>query len=122
MTTAPLEPDLAAAYVRELSADVRAVVVLDAAGRRLAGPDALRAPACALAHLLPSGAVRTESGVVWVARTPGRTLVVVGGPVAQIGPTGLDVAAALGSGAPVEAVANPSPELKTAVQHVIAAT
>lgn len=118
MTTAPLEPELAAAYVHELSADVRAVAVLAADGTVLAGPPAL----AGLAVLLEHGAARTEHGVVWVGRTAERTLVAVAGTQAQIGPTALDVAAVLGSDRPVEASENPSAELRTAVQHVIAAT
>src|SRR3954469_21568981 len=38
--TAALTPELAIAYVRELSADVRAAVVLDGDGVRIAGPEA----------------------------------------------------------------------------------
>ena len=120
--TAPLQADLAAAYVHELSADVRAVVVLAADGTQLAGAEALRGPATALAGLLERGAVRTDSGVVWVARTAERTLVAVAGPAAQVGPTGLDVAAALGDETPVEAVENPSGELIIAARDVIMAT
>lgn len=113
-----LEPELAAAYVRELSADVRAVAILDADGSLLAGTAAL----ADLAALVEHGAVATDAGVAWVARGTERTLVAVAGPAAQIGPTGLDAAAAIGATTPVEPVANPSAELKTAVQHVIAAT
>ena len=43
-----LTPALALDYVRELSADVRAAVVLDAAGELLAGPAELAEPARAL--------------------------------------------------------------------------
>ena len=43
-----LTPELALDYVRELSADVRAALVLDAAGERLAGPPELAAAARAL--------------------------------------------------------------------------
>jgi hypothetical protein len=43
-----LSPDLAVDYVRELSADVRAVLVLDAAGELLAGPPELTVAARAL--------------------------------------------------------------------------
>lgn len=48
--TAALTPDLALAYLTELSADIRAVMVLGADGRHLAGPEALSAPARALAE------------------------------------------------------------------------
>ena len=47
-----LTPDLALAYVRELSADVRAVAVLDAGGALLAGDAAV---AAAAAPLLAAG-------------------------------------------------------------------
>src|SRR4051794_22566766 len=70
--TTALTPDLAAAYVRELSADVRAVVVLGAGGDLLAGPAGLAAPAAAfLAAAGDSGEVahRTPDGVVIAART-----------------------------------------------------
>jgi hypothetical protein len=43
-----LSPELAVDYVRELSADVRAALVLDADGELLAGPPELTAPARAL--------------------------------------------------------------------------
>src|SRR5689334_22371487 len=105
--TAPLQPELAAAYVHELSADVKAVVVLDGSGTRLAGPPALEAPAKRLAALLSSGVVRTEDGVVWVARTADKTLIAVAGPTAQLGPTALDAAAAIGSPDGLEPQENP---------------
>lgn len=121
--TASLEPELAAAYVRELSADVSAVVVLDAEGVRLAGPEASEAPARRLADGLPEGGmVATSEGTAWVARTPERTLVAVAAPGAGPGPTALDVAAAIGAAAPPAPVAEPSEALRTAVQDVIAAT
>src|SRR4051794_27511199 len=44
-TRMTLTPDLALAYLRELSADFRAGVVLDAEGRALAGHERLAAPA-----------------------------------------------------------------------------
>lgn len=43
--TATLTPALVLAYLRELSTDIRAAVVLDAAGERLAGDERLIAPA-----------------------------------------------------------------------------
>jgi hypothetical protein len=56
-----LTPALALDYVRELSADVRAGVVLDAAGELLAGPPQLAAPARALLDA-GAGADEVESG------------------------------------------------------------
>ncbi len=120
--TAALEPALAAAYVHELSADVRAVVVLDADGERLSGPEHLAAPAGALTAVLSAGIVVTDAGVVWVARGPELTLVALAGPTAQTGATGLDIAAAAGATTAVEAVKNPSPELKTAVERLLTAS
>ncbi len=118
MTMTPaLAPELAAAYVHELSADVRAVVVLGKDGAHLAGPEALAAPARAL----EPGVVRVPEGVVWVARGPQVTVVAAGRPTAVTGPTALDVAAAAGATKAVEARENPSPELKMAVQALLRA-
>src|SRR3954469_13817373 len=49
-----LTPELALDYLRELSADVRAGVVLAGDGTRLAGPDALAEPARRLPPALPA--------------------------------------------------------------------
>ncbi|MEZ0292906.1 MAG: hypothetical protein ACAH82_10215, partial [Solirubrobacteraceae bacterium] len=49
MSPAALTPALALDLVRELSADVRAGLILSAAGERLAGPSELAAAARALA-------------------------------------------------------------------------
>ena len=121
--TAPLAPDLAADYVRELSADVTAVVVLGPDGARLAG-EATAAPAAArLAQALPEGGVVvTASGTAWVARTSERTLVAVARPGSGPGPTGLDVAAAIGAPAPPERLDAPSDALRRAVEDVIVGT
>src|SRR3954467_5837243 len=85
--TAALTPELATAYVRELSADVRAVVVLDAGDRRLAGPRALAAPPPPfLAATAPAAdvAVRTRDGLVLAARTPTHAVVVAAGPLSLV--------------------------------------
>jgi hypothetical protein len=95
--SAALPPDLAIAYVRELSADVRAVVVLDARGTALAGPAALAEPARAfLAAAGPAAdaAERTEDGVVVAARTATHAVLAVAGPLALEGPTAVDARAA----------------------------
>jgi hypothetical protein len=94
MTGPALEPELAAAYVRELSADVTAVVVLDAAGNRLAGPPELAASAAELAND-GDGVQHGPDGVTWVARDERHTLVAFAGPEAQPGPTALDLETAL---------------------------
>lgn len=94
---AALSPQQAIAYVRELSADVRAVAVLDAGGAATAGPPALAAAAREL--LAASDAtelvVRTPAGVVFVARSPACAIVAVAGPLSLVGPTALDLRAAL---------------------------
>src|SRR3954449_315619 len=90
--TAALTPELAIAYVRELSADVRAVVVLDAAGERLAGPAALAAPARALlsaAETADDVALRVDGGLVIAARTARHAIVVAAGPLSLVGPTAI---------------------------------
>lgn len=119
--TAALEPTLAAAYVHELSAAVRAVVVLDPEGARLAGPERLTGSAVAVARLLGHGVVRVSQGVAWVASGPEHTVLAVAGPTGICGPTSLDVAAAAGADRPVEALQNPSAELKKAVEELLEA-
>src|SRR3954470_9926286 len=82
--TPALTPDLAVAYVRELSADVRAVVVLDAEGVRLAGPGAMVTAARAFldaAAGAPEAAAGTPDGVVLAATTPEHAVVVAAGPL-----------------------------------------
>ena len=77
-----LTPALAADYVRELSADVRAVLVLDAAGELLAGPPALAGAARAL---LAAGGDAAEleagsgAGVVCAVRAGSHAAVAVCG-------------------------------------------
>jgi hypothetical protein len=134
--TAALTPELAIDYVRELSADVRAVAVLTADGRMLAGPPALAAQAAAfLAATAPAAdvAVRTRDGVVFAARDPAHALVVAAGPLSLVGPTAIDARRALaaleGAGAPalVDTVggvvaADPTDEALDAAEAVISAT
>src|SRR3954469_21401385 len=67
-----LTPELALDYLRELSADVRAGVVLAADGRRLARPEPLAGPARALLTALPDAdevEVATVDGIVFAARS-----------------------------------------------------
>src|SRR5438034_5683849 len=84
--TAALTPDLALDYLRELSADIRAAVLLDATGERLAGPEHLAAPARALLDAAPPGPAelqaRTPKGAVFAARDDRHQLVVATGPFA----------------------------------------
>ncbi|HEX4807023.1 MAG TPA: hypothetical protein VFU94_14085 [Conexibacter sp.] len=80
--TAPLTPALALAYLRELSLDVRAAVVLDPAGAPIAGDPAL---APRVRDLL--GAVVAEGAAsaadLLLARTPdGGTIAVIAGDLA----------------------------------------
>lgn len=82
---AALTPALALAYLRELSADLRAGVVLDAAGALLAGPAALAVPARALLAERPdAGAIvaRGAAGAAFAARDGQRAVVVTTGPLA----------------------------------------
>jgi hypothetical protein len=77
-----LTPELALGYLRELSADIRAGVVLDPAGALLAGPDELAGSA---RDLLAAAAgareihVTTADGAVFAARSPSHAVVVVTG-------------------------------------------
>src|SRR5436305_7392787 len=106
--TAALTPDLALAFLRELSADLTAAVVLDAAGERLAGPPALHAPARDLLAAAPPGPAelhgRTAGGAVFAARDRVHQLVVATGPLALPGLTRHDLrttlAALAGAGPP----------------------
>jgi hypothetical protein len=121
MTRPALEPELAAAYVRELSADVQAVLVLGPGGERLAGPEELIAPALALAETIDGDAVlETDAGVAWVGRGEARTLVALAGPGAPPGPTALDVQAANGAAEP-PSLTTPTAAQKTALDAALAA-
>lgn len=77
-----LTPALALDYVRELSADVRAAIVLDGAGALLAGPAELVEPARAL---LTAGGDAAEleaasaGGVVCAVRSAGHAAIAVCG-------------------------------------------
>jgi hypothetical protein len=77
-----LTPALALDYVRELSADVRAGVVVDAAGTLLAGPDELAAAARAVLEAGGDAAeleAATADGVVCAVRSAGHAMVAVCG-------------------------------------------
>jgi hypothetical protein len=78
----PLTPALALDYLRELSADIRAGVVLDPAGARLAGSEALAEPARELLGAAGDAReihVTTADGNVFAARSERHALVVVCG-------------------------------------------
>jgi hypothetical protein len=93
-----LTPALALDYVRELSADVRAAVVLDGAGRLLAGPPLLADPARAL---LAAGGdtaeleAASEHGVVCAVRSQDHAAVAVCGTFAIGGVVRQDLRAAV---------------------------
>jgi hypothetical protein len=77
-----LTPALALDYVHELSADVRAAVLLDSAGSLLAGPTDLAAPARALLDAIsPATEVEDGSadGVVCAVRTTDHAAVAICG-------------------------------------------
>jgi hypothetical protein len=80
-----LTPELALDYLRELSADFRAGVVVAADGRRLAGPDALAEPARRLLAALPDAdeaEVFTGDGIVFAGRSSSHAVVLVCGRLA----------------------------------------
>jgi hypothetical protein len=77
-----LTPEVALDYLNELSADIRAAVLLDAGGRRLAGAEALAEPARALLAAAPEDTaieVMADRGAVFAARSPAHALCVVTG-------------------------------------------
>ncbi|WP_028059309.1 hypothetical protein [Candidatus Solirubrobacter pratensis] len=80
--TAALTPALALAYLHELSADIRAAIVLDAAGNRLAGPEPLAAPARALLAEGPLVGSIGDRGGAFGARDERHGVVAVTGPFA----------------------------------------
>jgi hypothetical protein len=113
-----LTPALALDYVRELSADVRAAIVLDEAGALLAGPPALADPA---RSLLAAGAGAEEleaasgGGVVCAVRSPGHAAVAVCGRFAIAGVVRQDLRAALAAIEGRPAGSQPPPEALAAV-------
>jgi hypothetical protein len=101
-----LTPVLALDYLRELSADIRDGVVLDAAGEQLAGEPALVPAARELMAEMSAATEaegRTRAGVVLAARAGGLTIVLVCGPQAMPALGRHDMRLALGDlGAPSE--------------------
>jgi hypothetical protein len=97
--TAALTPTHALRYLRELSADTTAVLVLDDAGNLLAGPPERAAAARSLLDLAPPGPAelegRTQRGAVFAARDDAHQLVVATGPLALPGLTRHDLRTAL---------------------------
>jgi hypothetical protein len=128
-----LTPALALDYVRELSADVDAAVVLDGAGGLLAGPPQLAAQAHAL--LTAAGAAAeleavSAAGVVCAVRSPDHAAVAVCGRFAIPGVVRHDLRAAVaalagrapGSGAGVATLdGRPSDALARAAETLLSA-
>jgi hypothetical protein len=81
---AALTPDRALAYLGELSTDIRAAVVLSAAGERLAGDEALAGPAKTILDAVdaPLAEVDTPRGTVVAARSEHHAMAVVVGRLA----------------------------------------
>jgi hypothetical protein len=78
--TATLTPALALAYLRELSPDVRAAVVLDGDGGRLAGDASLLARARALlerTHPASTRSAPADEGILLTSRAADGTAIVV---------------------------------------------
>ena len=81
--TAALTPEIALGYLRELSADVRAGVVLDGSGTRLAGAAALAEPAAMVVTALAAGEAGEAmgpDGAVFAVRGAELALVLACGP------------------------------------------
>jgi hypothetical protein len=92
--TACLTPALALAYLGELSVDVRGAVVLDAAGRPLAG-DAALAPAVRELCASTEPSRLMAGGTLLAARTAdGGTIAALAGPLSVLAVLGRDLAAA----------------------------
>lgn len=90
-------PDLVLAYLRELSTDIRAAVVLDRRGERLAGEAAVTEPARALlaAAERPFTWVKTTGGAAVAARGERLAIVLALGPHALVALVRHDVMTAL---------------------------
>jgi hypothetical protein len=96
--TAALTPPLALDYVTALSADIRAVVILDHEGVLLAGPQSLADPARELLAVAPNAQQldgATPDGAVYAARDAKHAIVVVTGRFALPRLTRHDLRAAL---------------------------
>jgi hypothetical protein len=108
-----LTPELAIAYVRELSADVRAVAVLAADGALLAGDAAVAAAARPLLAAGAEAEAVTASGVVCTARDERHALVAACGRFALPSVVRTDLRAALAGLAGTE----PQPPPERAAGH-----
>ena len=123
-----LTPELAVAYVRELSADVRAVAVLGADGGLLAGDAAVAIAARPLLEAGEETEAVTGSGVVCAARDDRHAIVAACGRFALPGVVRTDLRGALAAlrGAapgppPAASAAAPGTGLEAAAEAVISA-
>ena len=128
-----LTPALALDYVRELSADVRAAIVLDGAGRLLAGPPQLADLSRDLLAAAGDAAeleAATGDGVVCAVRSTEHAVVAVCGRFAIAAVVRQDLRAAVaaldgrrpGAAAPVAALEAPPPDpLARAAEVLISA-
>jgi hypothetical protein len=117
-----LTPATALRYLRELSADIRAAVLLDGDGGYAAGDERLSAAARAALSAAPPGPAQlhgtTAAGGVFAARDERHQVVAVTGPRALPRLTAHDlrtVLRALGGGAPESARETLSPDAVEAI-------
>jgi hypothetical protein len=103
-------------YLRELSADITAAVLLDARGDLLAGPPALHAPATAVLGHAPPGPAelhgRTPAGAVFAVRDERHQIVVATGRLALPRLTLHDLRATLAALAGSRATPPPAPPIE----------
>jgi hypothetical protein len=131
-----LTPALALDYVRELSADARAVLLLGPEGELVAGPERLHADAVALLAATETAdelEAATPDGVVCAVRSPAHAIVAVCGRFAIPAVVRIDMRAALaavegrsvGPAEPaVQALADGAPDrsLEHAAERLISAS
>ena len=120
-----LTPVLALEYLRELSADIRAGIILDARGGIVAGEPGLAAAARQLLAGM-AGAVeahgRSGTGVVVAGRSDAFAIVLVCGSQALVGLVRHDVRLVLGDlGAPARPVGSPHVVPEALVAQLLAA-
>lgn len=91
--TTRLDPERALVHLRELSSDIREGVVLDSAGRRLAGSVALAAPAAEILTRADASEVEivTDRGTVFAVRARHASVVVVASRLALASSTLYDL-------------------------------
>ncbi|MEA2320692.1 MAG: hypothetical protein QOD81_542 [Solirubrobacteraceae bacterium] len=98
MTVVALAPEVALAWLRSLSVDLRAAVVLDAGGAVLAGDEALAARVAAVGSApAAAGVAVLEDGDLLGVRSARHTVAAVVGPHALRRLAVADLRAALGA-------------------------